>query len=149
MLGITAANLFLCLNGTMIHQKLPDEVHHDLSTLDTWGMDVTMVVVWHEEGAVQDFHPKPTSVGTITTIAIANSDKIKIKEKQGEMKEQDRKEKSFPMLFFFAPSVSKPLNLPSAIQSSDLLLFCLRFRCPLSRLISASKRRSMHTSEAL
>lgn len=43
MLGITAANLFLCLNGAMIHQKLPDGVHHDLSALDTWGCGHALV----------------------------------------------------------------------------------------------------------
>lgn len=73
--------------------------------------------------------------------------KIKIKVKQGEIKEQDRKEKSFPMIFCISPFVSKPL--PSAIQSSDLLLFCLYFRCPLSRLISALKKKNVPASEAL
>lgn len=43
MLGITAATLVLGLNGTMIHQKLLDEVHHDLSALDTWGCDHALV----------------------------------------------------------------------------------------------------------
>lgn len=52
-------------------------------------------------------------MGVITT-DIANRDKIKIKEKQGEIKEQDRKEKPFPILFFSPPSVSKPL--PSAVE---------------------------------
>lgn len=43
MLGITAANLFLCLNGAMIYQKFPDGVHHDLSVLETWGCDHALV----------------------------------------------------------------------------------------------------------
>lgn len=87
------------------------------------------------------------SVGMITITDIANRDKIKIKVKQGEIKEQDRKEKSFSMIFCMSPFVSKPL--PSAIQSPDLLLFCLYFRCSLSRLISALKKKNVPASEAL
>lgn len=43
MLGITGANLFLCLNGTMIHQKLLEGAHHDLSALYIWGCDHALV----------------------------------------------------------------------------------------------------------
>lgn len=43
MFGITAANLFLCLNGAIIHQNPPDGVHHDLSVLETWGCDHPLV----------------------------------------------------------------------------------------------------------
>lgn len=42
MLGITAPDFLLSLTGTMIHQELPCEVHHDLIVLGTWGMTTTM-----------------------------------------------------------------------------------------------------------
>lgn len=42
MLGIAAPDFLLSLTGTMIHQELPCEVHHDLIVLGTWGMTTTM-----------------------------------------------------------------------------------------------------------
>lgn len=63
--------------------------------------------------------------------------------KTGRLKNKTEKKNPFPYFSFFLLSVSKPLQ--SAVQGSDLLLVCLCFRCPLSRLISAVKKRnSLH-----
>lgn len=88
---------------------------------------------------MRSFCPKLTSVDMIRTIIIASRDKSEIKERQREIKKQERKKQSFPMFFCFFPSASKPLS--SAEQSSDLLVFCLGFSCPLSQDWSQHSKR--------
>lgn len=98
-----------------------------------------MLVVWHEAGAVRSFCPKLTYVGMIRTIIIASRDKSKIKERQREIKKNKREKSNPSPCFFVFPSASKPLS--SAEQSSDLLVFCLGFSCPLSQDWSQHSKR--------
>lgn len=152
MLGITAPDFLLSLTGTMIHQELPCEVHHDLIVLGvhevhhdhdhafvSWVALVTLYVgslTWSRSCA--KLRSKTHFCGHDKNNHSKQGQK-QIKERQREIKKQERKRQSFPMFFFGFPSASKPLS--SAEQSSDLLVFCLGFSCPLSQDWSQHSKR--------
>lgn len=112
-----------------------------LSKLGGFG-HIFMLIVWCEEGAVKGSCPIPTSVGVITTTEIANRDKIKIKEK-----EEDRKEKSFPILFFFSPFCFKAFAKCSA--EFRFAAFLSLFQMSFLKTDLSSQKRKVLTSEAL
>lgn len=129
MLGITAPDFLLSLTGTMIHQELPCEVHHDLIVLGvhevhhdhdhafvSWVALVTLYVgslTWSRSCA--KLRSKTHFCGHDKNNHSKQGQK-QIKERQREIKKQERKRQSFPMFFFVFPLPQNLCQVQNRVQ---------------------------------